>query len=325
MKYKNNNTKIVGMSAVVPSNRTDNMSEIDDKKAKKMIKMTGIYYRHKLDLDESRVADMAIKAAKDVIEKSGTDLDSIRFLIYITQHPEFVSPATAFFVQKEIGLGINCMVFDVNLGCSGFVAGLQIASSLISGFPDGSKALLINAEYLTGEERVNKNDEYLFGDAATATLIEKNDGFNSKYFGEYYSDGTRYQAIFRETLDSATFMDGQGVFEFSVYEVSRYIKNFLEENNLSDESIDHIAFHQAQKFITDHMATNARLDKTKLLYSLDEYANTSGASIPLSICRNRDVLKEKGHYLLSGFGVGLAWGIAYAEIDQKDVFGILEL
>ena len=325
MKFKSNNTRIVGMSAVVPSDRTDNMSEIDDKKAKKLIKMTGIYYRHKLDLNESRVADMAIKAAKDVIEKSGTDIDSIRFLVYITQHPEFVSPATAFYVQKEIGLGIDCMVFDVNLGCSGFVAGLQIASSLISGFPDGSRALLINAEYLTGEERVNVNDQYLFGDGATATLIEKNDGVNSTYFGEYYSDGTRYQAIFRETLDSPTYMDGEGVFEFSVYEVSRYIKNFLEENGLSDESIDHIAFHQAQKFIIDHMATNARLDRKKLLYSLDEYANTSGASIPLSICRNRDILKEKGHYLLSGFGVGLAWGIAYVEIDQKDVFGVLEL
>lgn len=325
MKYSCKNTKIVGMSAVVPSYRADNMSEIDDKKAKKLIKMTGIYYRHMLNLDETKVADMAIKAAKDVIEKSNTDLDNIRFLIYITQHPEFVSPATAFFVQKELGLGYNCMVFDVNLGCSGFIAGLQIASSLISSCPNGSRALLINAEYLTGEERVNKNDQYLFGDAATATLIEKNDSFDSLYSSDYYSDGTRYQAIFRETLDSATYMDGQGVFEFSVYEVSRYIKQFLEDNNLSDEDIDHIAFHQAQKFIIDHMATNAKLDKEKMLYSLDEYANTSGASIPLSICRSKEELTDEGRYLLSGFGVGLAWGVAYTTINKQSVFGVLEI
>ena len=97
----------------------------------------------------------------------------------------------------------------------------------------------------------------------------------------------------------------------------------MKDNNLQNDDIDHVVFHQAQKFIIDHIAANAKLDVNKLLYSLDEYGNTSGTSIPLAICKNVDLLKEHGRYLLSGFGVGLAWGICYIEIDKKNVFGVM--
>ncbi len=326
MKFSTDSIAIIGMSAAVPHHAIENMEPgSDDKKRAKLIKMTGIYRRHILDEKKMKLVDLAVIAASNVIEKTLVDKKNIKYIIYITQHPEFVGPATAFLVQKQLGIGTDCMVFDINLGCSGFVAGLQIASSMIAGMNDGSMALLINAELLSSVKRENANDEFLFGDAATATLIQKKSSMVKKYISDYYSDGSRYRAIFQEERDGACIMDGQAVFEFSVYEVSKYIKNFMIENNIMDEDVDHIAFHQAQKFIIDHIAVNAKLDRNKMLYSLDEYANTSGASVPLSICRNVEHLKEHGRYLLSGFGVGLAWGIAYIEIDKENVFGIVEV
>ena len=326
MRFSTNNIKITAMSAFVPKDCVDNEdSGAEDKKIQKLIKMTGINRRHTLRTDKMMLADLSVLAAKDAVCKSKTDLNQIKALICITQNPEFLAPATAFYIQKELGLGIDCIVFDINLGCSGFVAGLQIMSSILLGLEDGVKGLLINSELLSSVKRENENDELLFGDAATATILEKNVGFGKPYISEYYSDGTRYQAIFQKSLNTKCNMDGQAVFEFSVYEVSRYIKEFLERNQLADKDIDHIVFHQAQKFIIDHLATNAGLRKEKMLYSLDEYANTSGASIPLSICRNKEKLQERGKYLLSGFGVGLAWGIAYLEIENRCVFGVHEV
>ncbi len=324
LKYHSSTVKIIGMSAVVPDRVIDNMESCDDKKIKKFIKMTGIIKRHAIDFNKYNLVDLAVSAAEHTISKSGIDISRIKYLVYITQKAEFAGPSTAFYVQKQLNLGIDCMVFDVNLGCSGFVAGLQIVSSLLNGMEDGSLALMINAENMTSIIRENKNDEMLFGDAATAVLLEKNTNFNEKFFGYYFSDGNRYDAIFQKDFSVPCHMDGQAVFEFSIYEVAEYLTSFLTENHLKDEDIDHVVFHQAQKFIIDHLASNAKLDVKKLLYSLDEYGNTSGTSIPLAICKNIDLLKEKGRYLLSGFGVGLAWGISYIEIDKKNIFGVIK-
>lgn len=323
MHYEADSIKIIGLSAVVPAQYEDNIEDAsNDKKLQKLIKMTGIYKRHTLDLNKHRLVDMSVTACREVITKSSIDKSKIKAIVYITQKPEFTGPATAFLVQKELDIGKDCIVFDVNLGCSGFVAGLQIASSLMNGFADGDIALLINAESMSSVQRENPNDVYLFGDASTAVLLRKDESYNGKFFSEYYSDGNRYDAIIQKSQNSPCVMDGQAVFEFSVYEVSEYIKRFLENHSLTDDSIDHIVFHQAQKFIIDHVAVNAKLDKNKMLYSLDEYGNTSGASVPLSICNNKDKLKEHGRYLLSGFGVGLAWGITYIEIDSDCVYGV---
>ena len=326
MRFTTDSIKIIGMSAYVPSDYIDNANiDPEDKKVRKLIRMTGINRRHTLKSEKLALANIAVLAAQDAVEKSGTDKEQIKVLVYITQNPEFLAPATAFYIQKELGLGSDCIVFDVNLGCSGFVAGLQIVASLLMGLDDRAKGLLLNGEYLSRVKRVNANDELLFGDAATATVLEKNSRFNIPYISDYYSDGNRYKAIFQKSLTTKCHMDGQGVFDFSVYEVSRYIKQFLADHKLSNSDIDHIAFHQAQKFIIDHLATNAGLDKEKMLYSLDEYANTSGASIPLSICNSKDKLKEHGKYLLCGFGVGLAWGTAIIQIDRECVFGIQQM
>ena len=325
MMYRTNNIRIKGISAFTPKEYIDSISDETDKKTQKLFKMTGINRRHSLNISHYKLVDLSIMAATDAIEKSGSHKEDIKAIVYVTQNPEFFAPSTAFYVQKELSLGRDCLVFDVNLGCSGFIAGLQILSSIFLGLKDGDLGLLINAEYLSRVKRENENDEFLFGDAATATILERNDTLAQTMMIDYFSDGNRYKAIFHEDKNLKCIMDGQAVFEFSVYEVSRYVRDFLKNNKLEDSDIDHIAFHQAQKFIIDHMATNAKLSKEKMLYSLDEYANTSGASVPLSICRNQDKLKEFGEYLLCGFGVGLAWGIVYLKIEKKAVFGIHEV
>ena len=328
MKLETKGIKIIGLSAAVPEKVIDNLDGVDEKKRKqlsKLIRVTGIKRRHSLEGTGKRLVDLATVAAEDAISKSDVNKEDIRVIIYVTQEPEFYGPSTAFYVQKALGVSKNCMAYDVNLGCSGYMAGLQIASSMLNTLDsEDAVALLINAERQTYQKRANENDKILFGDASTATLLKKVDQ-SSIMRAEYFSDGYNYHTIFRQEKNDYVEMDGDAVFQFTINEVSDSIKKFMEENNLNNDNIDYCVLHQAQKFIIDHIATNCGIDKTKLLFSLDEYGNTSGASVPLTICRNYDKLNDSNKLLLSAFGVGLAWGMVYLEIENKVVNKIIEV
>lgn len=322
------NIKVCAISAAVPSNTIDNLQSATDENRKqisKLIRVTGIKRRHSIENTGILLVDLAISAALNSIKTSGVDKEKIRLILYMTQEPEFYGPSTAFYVQKELGVGTNCMVADINLGCSGFVAGMQIAASILSQITDDEcYALLINAEKQTYQKRSNENDKILFGDAATATILKKGDNCGC-FIGTYFSDGNRYRTIFRAEKNDCVEMDGDAVFQFTINEVANTLSEFIKKNKLDNKNIDFCVLHQAQKFIIDHLAKRCSLEKEKILYSLDEFGNTSGASIPLTICRNRDKLNTNNNILASGFGVGLAWGVLYFQLTSESISKIIEL
>ena len=320
-------SQIMGIAAATSKKKfrnTDFINEKNEKQIRKLISSTGIEERRSLVGTDIRLVDLAIAAAKDAIELTGINKEYIRVLLYITQAPEFNTPSTAFYVQKELGLSTDCIVYDINLGCSGFVAGLCTAASLLEGTDGGDRyALVINAEYLSRQKRQNKNDILLFGDAATAAVLKRN--IESSLSIDYHSDGTRYDVITWPDDNTPVKMDGTAVFEFALNDVVQSLKEYMKTNALDPGNVDYIVLHQAQKFMIDHVAAKCGFKKDQILYSLQKYGNTAGASIPLAICESRNRIKKESHMLVCGFGIGLSWGITDFTIDADAIGGVSEV
>ena len=323
------NVGVAALAAAAPKNYIDNEKylETDDslekKRLSKIIKMTGIRHRHTVAGTGVRLVDLAVEATREALRVSGIDKESIKAVVYVTQMPEIHSPSTAFIVQKELDIPMDCMAFDVNLGCSGFVGGLGIAAGILALCSDKDHVIMINAEQLSTDKRANANDELLFGDAASCIILRYDESGVIPF--EYRSDGRRYDVLYKEKKDSEVYMDGEAVFQFTINEVAELIRDFIVKYR-QEGKYDFCVLHQAQLLIMKNVAQRSGIPTDKLLVSLDEYANTSGASIPLSICYNKKRLKSgKNEFLISGYGIGLSFGVAKISIDKESIADVLEI
>lgn len=316
------NIAIRGIASVVPKRNIENLQceneELSIKKLKKQIKYTGVERRRILS-EKQTASDLATLAAETLIKELGWSRNSIKVIVYITQSPDLDIPSTALVIQKRLGIGKDCMAFDVNLGCSGYTAGIQIVAGLIH--LTGGRALLLTSDGM--RKRKRQEDYLLFGHAGTATAIETENGNRLCY--RQQSDGTRFRTIIREH-GKETEMDGTAVFAFTINDVSKSIKETKDYFSIAENTIDYYVFHQGQKMIVDNLAEICDISASKLLYSLRDYGNTSSSSIPLSICNEEMKLKEKEivKLYLCGFGVGLSWGSVILNMDTGHIMKIEE-
>ena len=229
MYGKYDNICIRGIAAVAPEDVIENMEfaeKIGGRRAKKQVKLTGISKRHVVVKGQS-ASDMCCQAAEKLFDKLGWERDSIRVLVFVTQSEDVKTPSTAMIAQKRLGIGEDCLAFDVNLGCSGFVSGLQIVSALLNN--TGGKALLLcgDGKYYNARE-CTSTDAMLFGDAGTATAIELKEDYPLLYAQK--TDGTRHKML-TTALDGTMTMDGNGILLFSLNEVVDSIKEMNNEYN----------------------------------------------------------------------------------------------
>jgi len=338
-----NKVFIKGIAANVPKNRVDNLAVQGDELAKmeKTVKGIGVRYRYMSESGEC-TSDLCYAAAMRLISESGIDINEIGLVLLVTQSADHILPATSCILQHRLGLPEDVMAFDVNLGCSGYVYGLQIASSILQN--TGKRfALLLAGD--TSSEHISKQDQsavYLFGDAGTATLIEKGNDSNSMRFDfRTMGSGAKHliiqagasrHPIRAESLiprlredgniraDNQLFMDGMEIFNFAISTVVDGLKEFMAPI----DEYDAVVFHQANFFMLESMRKMLKIPKDKFLYSLQEYGNTSSASIPMTICKHNPGTNLNARYLLTGFGVGLSVG--YADVFFKDtmILGIEE-
>lgn len=299
---------------------------LGEKKVKRQIKITGIEKRHLAEKSQ-KASVLGRIAAQCVMDELNWDRESIRILVFVTQTPDYQLPATAMLVHRDLNLGVDCMAFDINLGCSGYTAGLQIVGSLLKTY--GGRALLLagDVEYYGDRKETEEFKEYLsdwmlFGYGISATAMEA--GTKNLLYAQY-SDGKGYEMIYKHNGHMPR-LTGDAIFSFAINEVADSIKGFRKEFNLEESDIDYYIFHQAQKMILENLADICHIPMEKVLMSLKEYGNTSSASIPLTLCANLDELKgkERLRVLFCGFGVGLSWGIVYTEFDGKCIFPIIE-
>lgn len=326
-----NNVAIKGIIAAMPKCIDECAQEqyaeiIGEKKLRRYIKMTGIR-RRRVVMNEQKTSDLAIEAVRKLLSEVDWTPDSIDVLVLITQSQDMLLPATSMVIHKELKLKKDMIVFDINLGCSGYTTGLQVISDFLQG--KLKRAVLVAGDIMkyypkwkeTGEWEKHLSDWLLFGSAISATAIEKVDFQEMK--GVQYINSKGCMDI-RKKYGHLTHMNGDAVFSFAINEVVDSIKHFMDDINISDDDVDYYIFHQAQKMILDSIREILEIPAEKMLISYEEFGNTSSASIPLTIGIQPEKFKNGARVLLCGFGVGLAWSAVYTTIDQTVKLGVIE-
>ncbi len=330
--------QIRGVSTVVPKKiKNNNDYELLSLSERKMlIKTTGIKQRRVVN-KSTTTSDLAIEAANHLFEKTNWERDEIDLLIFVTQSRDYYLPSTAVISQHKLGLTTNCVAFDIGLGCSGYVYGLSIVASMLKS-GNLKKAILLAGDVSTISCNYNDKSAYpLFGDAGSATFIEKTASTNLWSF-DLNSDGSGEDAIkitdggVRNLPSENSFkikqyeggierngfhlaLNGMDIFNFSVTTVPHGIKNFLAIKNTDFSTIDFFIMHQANLIMNETIRKKLKIEAEKVPYSLEDYGNTSSASIPLTMALVKELKENATKLLLSGFGVGLSWGNALIEND----------
>ena len=293
----------------------------------------GVNERHISAGDETS-ADMAFQAAEKLFAENRTDRKTIDFLLLCTQSPDYFLPASSCILQNRLGLSTAWGALDYSQGCSGYVYGLSLAKGPVAG-GIAKNVLLITAEtytkYLHPKDKSNRT---IFGDAATATLIST-DGFAE--IGDFSpgTDGKGANTLIVRTgamrnrependlifdrngfLHSSDylFMNGRRIFNFTVDTVPKLVGDVLKNNGLSQDSIDLFVFHQANKFIINHLRKQLDIESEKFFMYMENTGNTVSSTIPIALYEAQRQGVLKGNVLLAGFGVGYSWGATVLKI-----------
>jgi len=343
---KFNNVGIRAIAACVPKKISSNYDLINimpDEDVEKTVNSIGIKEKRIAEEDVCS-SDLCLKAAEKLFEDNQIDRGTIDMVLFLSQTPDYIIPATAPSLQVRLGLPKTAACLDLSLGCSGYVYALSTAFAYAS--VEGiNRILLMVGE--TFSKIVNTKDKVnapLYGDAGTATLIEKGNEGASVFC--LYSDGSGLPSViipaggFRKqtNLDSLMvteredgnfrsdmeiFMDGMDVFNFAIGVVPKGVKEIMNIISRPVDDIDYLIFHQSNKFMTDFFVKKLKFDMNKVPYCLDKYGNTSSASIPLTIVSElKEISKKK--IVMCGFGAGLSWGTAYIEPDHCIISELIE-
>jgi 3-oxoacyl-[acyl-carrier-protein] synthase-3 len=347
------NVKIAGMAACVPERTEENKnySCLSAEEIEKYIAMTGVERRHCAIHDGSIcTSDLCRKASEKLISDLKWNKSEIDLLVFVSHTQDYKLPATACVLQDRLNLSVNCMSFDVSFGCSGFVYGLSIAASLLSGGTMRKALLMVGNTQSVYASPEDKTVALLFGDAGAVIALEYNpehadllqfclcsdgsgkdflivpDGgcrnpFNEQSFiMEEFEDGIKRTRLHEK-------MNGIEVFAFGFLQVPKSFRELYEHFSINPENIDYLCLHQANKFLCEKIRKKLKFPIEKTPYNIAEFGNTSGTSVPLLMVTNlKEELETRPLNLLcTGFGVGLSWGTARITTDKIVVSELLFL
>ena len=291
--------------------------------------------------------DLCRQSARVLMKRLEMDSDQIDGVIFVTQTPDHFQPCNAAILHGQLGLPPTAAAFDLNLGCSGYVYGMYVAHSLLTA--GGCQRILLLAGD-TMSRCVNPRDRsvaILFGDAGSATILERCEMNNSSWFA-VHSDGSKCDTIkipggaFRLPSSEATaiettdadgntrskddlVMDGAEVFNFSIGVEPASIREILEFSEHSIDQVDAIVFHQANRYIISNIARRLKLPLDKApCATVGKYGNQSSASIPVTICDALRKGRSNQTLVLSGFGVGLSWASGLVKLADCELCEIEE-
>lgn len=344
--FFSNGIGIAGVACAVPDNEVtvDSFSSVfgEDVTAK-FTSGTGIRSMYKA-LPEQTAGDLAYAAAQSLFSQIDVSRETIGVLVFVTQSPDYRRPATACVLQKRLDLPVDCAAFDVGLGCSGFVYGIQTVMSMMERSDIEYGLLLMGETASKLVQPMDKSIVMMYGDAGAAVLLEKQEGVKTATL--LRSDGNRFKTIilpaggFRDMNPSHEsfmcsdgnerslydiFMDGTSVFSFSITDVPKAINDFLDYTDTAVADYDTFVFHQANEFIIKQLLRKLRIKKDAVPISLDRYGNTGGVSIPLTMCdafgRNESGVRK---VLAAGFGIGLSWGVTSFPVELNNILPVVK-
>lgn len=352
-------SRITGISVVVPKHEIRLEDELEYfggslKKVERTKKLIGLAARRVAD-EGVTAADLCQQAAENLFEGMQVARDSIDALIFISQGPDHAIPATACILQDKLGITQNCAAFDVNQGCTAYVYGLWLASSLIDSRACRRVLVLVGEAGARATDPANRVVSPIFGDCGTATLVEfapeetrswymlGTDGSGAEALmvpaghARFHlpADGREYEEFIRPVKDAlgnpwylnSTFMDGAEIFNFTMSVVPDHLKEFMELSGNPVDSLDWVILHQANKQIANAIATKAGIPLHKApTETVAKYGNQAGASLAAVIADQIAEQVRTGcvRVLLSGYGVGLSWASAIVFLDHIWCSGIRE-
>ncbi len=293
--------------------------EFPEWEADKIEEKVGIRERH-VASDSETAVDLAYEAAEKLL--SQIDRKEIDFLIFCTQSPDYFLPTSACILQDRLKLRKNIGAFDFNLGCSGYIYGLGLAKSLING-KLARKVLLVTSE--TYSKHMHKSDKVsrsIFGDGATASLIEysESEGIHEFVFGTDGSGmnnlivkkgGMRYNQPGNFTgPEYCLYMNGPEIFNFTLDVIPELVNNTIALNQIKIEEIDYFVFHQANKFMLDYLRKKLKINPDIFYNNILKIGNTVSSTIPIALkdCLQNNIIVKGDKIFLAGFGVGYSWG-----------------
>lgn len=316
---------IKATGASIPKNRitNDDLAKKIDTDDEWIRSHTGIGCRH--FADEGKVtSDLAAEAGKQALERAGLSPSDIDVLIVATATPDYFGfPSTSCIVQAKLGAA-NAAVFDITAGCTGFIYGIDIAGSMLGKF-GRTRALVIGAETLS--RIMDWNDRstcVLFGDGAGAAVLEyttsedtgivyswlqaKGEGADNLYLSQPKRDSAYIRHPFEK--DPSVIMNGKNVYMFAVKAITDIIERLIKVSGYKLEDFQWIVPHQANARIVQAAAKRFGIPENKFYMNMEEYANTSAASVPIAFdeMATKGLLKKGDLVMTMGFGAGLTYG-----------------
>lgn len=266
-------------------------------------------------------SDLAAVAGFRALAAAGIEAGDVDLLIVATCTPDTVIPSTAAHVQKKMGAG-KAAVFDLNAGCSGFIYSLSVATSMIQsgGY---QKALVIGCERITWFLNWSLRDTaVLFGDGAGAVVLEPSADKSGLLASHLGCEGDALEALLVPNFGTAgdrfvddyekfdVSFDGREIFRRAVRGMALEIKQVLSQLNMSNDDIDYIIPHQANARIIEALAKHLSVPMEQVALNIQNYGNTSAATIPVALCEllEQGRIKPGDKLLLAAFGAGLTRG-----------------
>lgn len=311
----------------------DLADEFPEWSVEKIDSKTGIHERH-IAAEDEFASDLAAAAARNLFDSGVCAPSAIDFILYCTQSPDYFLPTTACILQDRLGIPTTAGAYDFNLGCSGYIYGLGQAEGLIAS-GQASNVLLLTAE--TYSKFIHKRDRSvrtIFGDAAAATLVRARES-DEPSLGPfvYGTDGSGAKNLIvpagglrqprtPETAIASTdaqgntrsadnlMMDGGEIFDFTLHSVPASVERLLQKAQIGVEAIDLFVFHQANRYMLDHLRKKMKIPAEKFVVGMGHCGNTVSSSIPIALKDAMDAGRAPSGTLvmLVGFGVGYSWG-----------------
>jgi 3-oxoacyl-[acyl-carrier-protein] synthase-3 len=317
---------ITGIHAWVPEYRLTNfeLSKMVDTSDEWIMQRVGIKERRILKGEGLGSSDLGEQAVKGLLEKTNTSPDEIDLLICATVTPDMAFPATANIISDKVGIK-NAFSFDLNAACSGFLFALLSGAVYIE-TGKYKKVIIVGTDKMSSiTDYTDRTSCPLFGDAAGAVLLEPGKGdygimdhiFHTDGSGQKYlhmKAGGSVKPASHETVDAREhyiYQEGQSVFKFAVVNMADVAAEIMVKNKLKAEDIAWLVPHQANLRIIDATGRRMGLPPEKVMINIQNYGNTTTATIPLCLWEYEKKLKKGDKIILAAFGGGFTWGSVY--------------
>ena len=324
---------ITAISRFLPEKRLTNaeLSAIfPEWSPEKIYEKTGIRERRIAD-ENITASDLATQAALKLIDGTGFSAESIDFLLFCTQTPDYLLPSSSCLIHQRLGLRSDCGALDINMGCSGFVYSLSLAVSMIESGTVQRVLVLCADTYSKLIQTGDRSVMPLFGDAGSAVMVEAVDLAKVSIQGFVFgTDGAgagnlivhhsackkeyAQQGLFRDNSGEMRspeflYMDGPEILQFTLGRVPALCRAILEKIRLDWDAIDLVVLHQANRFLLETLRKKLKVSQEKFAIEMALTGNTVSCTIPLALieCVQKGNLKPDMNVLLAGFGVGYSW------------------